>query len=126
MELAEVLIIEAKQYTDGSSRVVIPLLFGFTEQARQLKKSITISQDSLRRKWDESSFFEDAKGRHALTSSKSLPLESFMSSVNGMLMRLRGEQVLIEHRLIRNSQRSALGLLMRSIRTEHSSLTWVG
>ena len=70
MELAEVLIIEAKQYTDGSSRVVIPLLFGFTEQARQLKKSITVSQDSLRRKWDEESFFEDAKGRHALNEEQ--------------------------------------------------------
>jgi len=68
MELAEVLIIEARQYVEGGSRLVIPLLFGFTEQARQVKKTVTITTGSQRKKWDETSFFKDAE-RH-LTSDQ--------------------------------------------------------
>lgn len=60
MELAEVLIVEAKQYLDGNLRLVTPLLFGFTEQARAVKKTVTITKSSHRRKWDQASFFEEA------------------------------------------------------------------
>ncbi len=60
MERSEVLIVEAQQYEHNKMRVVIPSLFGYTEEARRIKKTISVSTDS-RRKWDEDSFFNDAK-----------------------------------------------------------------
>lgn len=41
MERSEVLIVEARQYSKGSMKIVIPTLFGFSEQARQIKKRTT-------------------------------------------------------------------------------------
>jgi hypothetical protein len=40
MEKAEILIVEAKQYRDRDLRIVVPTLFGYTEQARQVKKPV--------------------------------------------------------------------------------------
>jgi len=62
MERSEVLIVEAQQYEHNKLRVVIPSLFGFTEEARRIKKTITINSDG-RKKWDEQAFFEDAKNK---------------------------------------------------------------
>jgi hypothetical protein len=62
MERSEVLIVEARQYEHNKLRVVIPSLFGYTEEARRIKKTITVSSDG-RKKWDEQSFFEDAKNK---------------------------------------------------------------
>jgi hypothetical protein len=38
-------------------------LFGYTEQARQVKRSVSVSTAATRRKWDRDSFFEDAHER---------------------------------------------------------------
>ena len=38
MKDTEVLIVEARQYEQGSSRIVVPWLFGFTEEARVAKR----------------------------------------------------------------------------------------
>jgi hypothetical protein len=62
MERSEVLIVEAKQYVENGYRVLVPSLFGYTEQARRVKKTRTLLP-TARRKWDESEFFEDAKNR---------------------------------------------------------------
>ena len=39
MERSEVLIVEARQYQQGDVRVVAPTLFGYTEQARRVKRA---------------------------------------------------------------------------------------
>lgn len=67
MERTEVLIVEAKQYEKDDIRVVVPTLFGYTEQARRIKKTVTVASGE-RRKWDEESFFEQARERLDTTS----------------------------------------------------------
>ena len=62
MERSEVLLVEARQYEHEGIKIVAPFLFGFTEEARQVKKTVSISTGQ-RRKWDKESFFDDAKQR---------------------------------------------------------------
>jgi hypothetical protein len=49
MERTEVLIVEARQYEDSKGRVVVPSLFGFTEEARLVKKVVTVTDSADRR-----------------------------------------------------------------------------
>ncbi len=65
MERAEVLLVEAKQYRHGETRIVVPTLFGFTEAARQVKRTVTVSRRGARRSWNKESFFEDLHRRLA-------------------------------------------------------------
>jgi len=60
MERSEVLIVEAKQYEKDGLRIVVPTLFGYTEQARRVKKSITVTPGD-QRKWNENEFFDEVK-----------------------------------------------------------------
>lgn len=62
MERSEVLLVEARQYEHSGVRIVAPTLFGYTEEARQVKKTRTFSRGE-RRKWDKESFFKDANER---------------------------------------------------------------
>lgn len=62
MERAEVLLVEARQYEKEGLRVVAPTLFGYTEEARQVKKIVTVTK-SARKKWNKEMFFADAKER---------------------------------------------------------------
>ena len=62
MELTEVLLIEARQYEYDGIKIVTPILFGYTEEARRVKKELPITTDK-RRKWDRESFFNDAGER---------------------------------------------------------------
>jgi len=62
MERSEVLLVEARQYEFEGLRVVNPILFGYTEEARQIKKTVSVTT-GRRRRWDQESFFEDAKGK---------------------------------------------------------------
>lgn len=57
---SEVLLVEAKQYTDGKVRIVVPSLFGYTEQARQVKRQVTVTTDR-RMKWDWDRFVANAR-----------------------------------------------------------------
>jgi len=59
MERSEVLIVEARQYEYKGLKIVTPILFGFSEQARQIKKIVSITSRQ-RRQWDKESFFQDA------------------------------------------------------------------
>ena len=62
MERSEVLLVEARQYKHNDMTIVVPMLFGFTEEARKVKRTITI-RSGVRKKWDYSSFFADARAR---------------------------------------------------------------
>jgi hypothetical protein len=61
MERSEVLLVEARQYEANELRVVVPTLFGFTEQARLVKRPVTITTTAPRRKWDKTTFFDEAR-----------------------------------------------------------------
>lgn len=62
MERSEVLLVEARQYEHKGTKIVTPILFGFTEEARQVKKTVSVTTGQ-RRKWDKESFFNDARER---------------------------------------------------------------
>lgn len=62
MERTEVLIVEAQQFEKNGVRVVVPSLFGYQEEARLIKKAVTVSSGG-RRTWNAESFFEDAENR---------------------------------------------------------------
>lgn len=62
MERSEVLLVEARQYRHNNMTVVVPTLFGYTEEARQVKRTVTVSSGS-RKQWDYNSFFADALAR---------------------------------------------------------------
>ena len=51
MERTEVLLIEARQYEDGESRIIVPSLFGFTDEARRVKRTVSVNSGK-RKKWD--------------------------------------------------------------------------
>ena len=59
MERSEVLLVEAKIYKDGDNQIVVPTLFGYTEEARRVKRTVTVSKGSPRKKWDKTSFFDE-------------------------------------------------------------------
>ncbi len=61
MERTEVLIVEARMFEADGIRIVVPSLFGYTEQARRIKKVVTVSE--RRRAWNETDFFEEAESR---------------------------------------------------------------
>lgn len=54
MERSEVLIVEAKRYEHDGIRVIIPTLFGYTEQARLIKMDV---KETSSRQWNEEEFF---------------------------------------------------------------------
>jgi hypothetical protein len=57
MERSEMLIVEAKQFEKDNLKIVVPSLFGYTEQARMIKKTVTVKSAS-HKSWDEQSYFE--------------------------------------------------------------------
>lgn len=66
MERSEVLLVEARQYQQNDIKIVVPMLFGYTEEARKVKKTISIATGTLgqsRKKWNEELFFQDVQGR---------------------------------------------------------------
>ena len=71
MERSEILIVEARQYLHEGIRIVTPTLFGYTEEARQVKKSVSI-KTGQRKKWDRSSFFTDAEERLEPTQANAI------------------------------------------------------
>ncbi len=60
MERSEILIVEAKQFESGGIKVVAPSLFGFTEEARRVKRTVTVTAGSnpVRKKWNEAQFLQ--------------------------------------------------------------------
>lgn len=78
LERSEVLLVEAEQYSLDGMKVVAPRVFGYTEQARQVKRVVTVTSGSTRRKWDERSFFEDA--RKKLSAAELAAVESLFKA----------------------------------------------
>ncbi len=68
MERTEVLLVEARQYKDHDVTVVVPSLFGFTEQARQIKQR-TVTVTKRPRAWNWDSFVADAKDKEVAEST---------------------------------------------------------
>lgn len=62
MQRSEVLLVEARQYSHGGVTVVVPTLFGYTDEARLVKRTITVTPRD-RKKWDSSSFFADVHSK---------------------------------------------------------------
>jgi hypothetical protein len=64
---AEVLLIEARQYKLNGTLIVVPKLFGYTEEVRkEIQKEMqsnAAAVDDQRRKWDKVSFFADAAAK---------------------------------------------------------------
>jgi len=71
MERSEVLLVEARQYKHNDMKIVVPTLFGYTEEARKVKRTITIT-NGKRKNWDYSSFFADARARLPEKSVKAI------------------------------------------------------
>jgi hypothetical protein len=61
---SEILLVEARQYKymQTGIKVIVPTLFGFTEQARRVKQTVTVSSRKTQ-KWDWDSFKADAQAR---------------------------------------------------------------
>ena len=59
MERSEVLVVEARQYQIGSERIISPALFGYSEEARFIKRKLSV-ESGRKQKWDPESFFEHA------------------------------------------------------------------
>jgi len=81
MERAEVLIVEARQFEINGMRVIAPALFGYTEQARMVKRSVTVNLPG-RRNWNEETYFADVRERLEPSSAEALQrlLRFLMSS----------------------------------------------
>ena len=62
MERSEVLLVEARQYEHNGMKVITPILFGYTEEARQVKKTVSVTTGQ-KKQWDKESFFRDARER---------------------------------------------------------------
>jgi len=76
MERSEVLLVEARQYSYDGSRIVVPTLFGYTEEARLIKRKVTLSPSAPRRRWDRASYFLDAASK--LTPEQVNAVESLL------------------------------------------------
>jgi hypothetical protein len=63
MVAGEVLLVEARQYRLNGTVIVVPKLFGYTEETRRVIQSATAEAVGHRRKWDEISFFVDAEAK---------------------------------------------------------------
>lgn len=82
MERTEVCLVEAKQFEQGGIRVVVPTLWGYTEEARRVKKSVTIQKSGGRRGWNYDSFAEDVRRR--LNKERAGEVLSFYSFCQGL------------------------------------------
>lgn len=61
MERSEVLLVEARQYENAGMTIVVPTLFGYTEQARMVKRQVTVTRPGSRRTWTLEEYFADAR-----------------------------------------------------------------
>jgi hypothetical protein len=88
MERAEVLIVEAKQFEHDGDRIVVPSLWGYTEEARRIKKTVTVRSAGERRSWDEQAFRDDIERRLDQPSAKAiLLLYDRLSAARGIEIR---------------------------------------
>jgi hypothetical protein len=63
MALTVVLLVEARQYTLNGTLIVVPTLFGYTEEARKELRATDVQSQAGRKRWDEKSYFVDSENR---------------------------------------------------------------
>lgn len=76
MERSDVLLVEARQYSHDGAKIVVPTLFGYSEEARLVKRRVTVKSPASRKRWDRPSYFADAKDR--LTPEQVSAIESLL------------------------------------------------
>jgi hypothetical protein len=81
MERSEVLIVEARQYQDGESRIVVPHLFGYTEEARRVKRTVSVDKP-VQRPWSRERFLE-AIGENVDREAVE-PIRKFIDEIESM------------------------------------------
>ena len=59
MERSEVLLVEAAHYRDHDLTLIVPRLFGYTEEARRVKRRVTVTS-GRDRQWDADAFLAGA------------------------------------------------------------------
>ena len=59
MERSEILLVEAAHYRNTEIELVVSQLFGYTEEARRVKRTVTVTSGQ-RRKWDRATFLAKA------------------------------------------------------------------
>jgi|SRR3989344_3234609 len=59
LERTDLLLVEARQFRHDGLTVVVPSLFGYTEEARQVKRIVTVTSGP-KKLWDYDSFFAEA------------------------------------------------------------------
>lgn len=83
MERSEILLVEARIFDKDGNKIVVPSLFGYTEEARRVKKTVTVTSQASRKKWEEQSFLQDAKTKLGATAFESIEkLYNFCKSTN--------------------------------------------
>lgn len=79
MSDTEVLLVECQQFRSGDTLVAVPVLFGYTEEARAAKATAVAASSSSRRSWDRASFLADA--REKLDGQDFAAVESLLETV---------------------------------------------
>lgn len=79
MSDTEVLLVECQQFRSGGTLVAVPVLFGYTEEARAAKATAVAASSSSRRSWDRTSFLADA--REKLDGQVFAAVESLLDTV---------------------------------------------
>ena len=87
MERTEVCLVEARQFIQNGLRVVVPTLWGYTEQARRIKKTVTLKKSGERRAWNEEDFRAD------LQDNLKAPDSKVGSSILDALLSIRPERL---------------------------------
>ena len=72
MERSEVLLVEARLFEKDGYKVVAPSLFGYTEEARRVKRTVSVKTSTSRKKWDEPSFLDDANNKLDQSSNEAV------------------------------------------------------
>jgi len=85
MERTEVLIVEAKQFCHNEMKILVPSLFGFTEQARRIKKKVII-EDPKRRKWDQEGVLDYIKQYNIPQRFENIQVLTALAESNPALM----------------------------------------
>jgi hypothetical protein len=88
MESTEVCLVEARQFIQNGLRVVVPTLWGYTEQARRIKKTVTLKKSGQRRAWNEEDFTGDLQAKLKAPDTKSvLAFYDFCRTLPGAVLK---------------------------------------
>jgi hypothetical protein len=88
MERTEVCLVEARQFIQNGLRVVVPTLWGYTEQARRIKKTVTVKKSGERRAWNEQDFIADLHAKLKAAQTKlALAFYDFCRTLPGAVIK---------------------------------------